>query len=212
MKCKHCTSEVDPKWTFAIKQNICPFCGDSILDQQLVDGLVSLDQLILSLSPYKEDIVEFLKLKLIDFNCLILTNEEYALLNKKTEKQVHKTSEPDNTEGKKTIDKFYERTDIKQNLEEKDRLKDLVKKIQQSGSDLMMLSDDGQISQETIQPKQMNYLLEEYKAKQADDDDYLEDEVPDMVYRNAAKHKGNNEGYVPKPRKPDMNNGVFRRT
>ena len=35
MKCKSCNSEINPKWKHAIDNNICPFCGESIMDEEL---------------------------------------------------------------------------------------------------------------------------------------------------------------------------------
>lgn len=35
MKCISCESEINPQWGHAIEQNICPFCGKSILEEHL---------------------------------------------------------------------------------------------------------------------------------------------------------------------------------
>ena len=37
MKCMSCTSEINPKWKHAIDSNICPFCGQNVMEENLKD-------------------------------------------------------------------------------------------------------------------------------------------------------------------------------
>jgi hypothetical protein len=43
MKCISCETEINPKWKHALEQNICPYCGGSIMEE-LLKGLLSLLQ------------------------------------------------------------------------------------------------------------------------------------------------------------------------
>jgi len=39
MECMSCKSEINPKWSHAIDTNVCPFCGNDIMDIQLKEIL-----------------------------------------------------------------------------------------------------------------------------------------------------------------------------
>lgn len=46
MKCKSCQSEINPQWKFAITNNVCPFCGLQILDEQIKESFSTMSLLI----------------------------------------------------------------------------------------------------------------------------------------------------------------------
>jgi len=41
MKCISCESDINPKWKHAIEQNVCPYCGEYIMDE-ILKNLISL--------------------------------------------------------------------------------------------------------------------------------------------------------------------------
>jgi Zn-finger nucleic acid-binding protein len=49
MKCNNCSNEINTKWQHAISENLCPFCGKSIMDEELQKLLVDIKPLILKL-------------------------------------------------------------------------------------------------------------------------------------------------------------------
>ncbi len=61
MKCKSCTNEVPPKFSHAIKTNICPFCGDAIMDDELQAALSDLQEAMIATDSYQEEIFDWLK-------------------------------------------------------------------------------------------------------------------------------------------------------
>lgn len=60
MKCKSCESEINPKWKYAIDSNVCPFCGQSVMDIKLKDSLTLLRETIDSLSEYPDQLNDWL--------------------------------------------------------------------------------------------------------------------------------------------------------
>ncbi len=61
MKCKSCTNEVPPKFSHAIKTNICPFCGEAIMDDELQAALSDLQEAMVATDEYQEEIFDWLK-------------------------------------------------------------------------------------------------------------------------------------------------------
>lgn len=52
MQCVSCKIEINPKWTHAIDINVCPFCGDLILEEHLKNLFASLRATMDSLKDY----------------------------------------------------------------------------------------------------------------------------------------------------------------
>lgn len=61
MKCKSCTNDVPPKFSHAIKTNICPFCGEEIMDSELQSALADLQVAMEASEQYQEEIHDWLK-------------------------------------------------------------------------------------------------------------------------------------------------------
>ena len=61
MKCKSCTNDVPPKFSHAIKTNICPFCGEEIMDSELQSALGDLQVAMEATDYYQEEIHDWLK-------------------------------------------------------------------------------------------------------------------------------------------------------
>ena len=60
MKCITCEVEINPKWKHAIELNNCPFCGQAIVDEQLRDLFSSLRETMEQLSPYQDQLNDWL--------------------------------------------------------------------------------------------------------------------------------------------------------
>lgn len=54
IKCMSCGESVNPKWKAAISNNQCPMCGDKILLEDVQEKLLSLSEIISSLSDHEE--------------------------------------------------------------------------------------------------------------------------------------------------------------
>jgi len=61
MRCKSCTNEVPPKFSHAIKTNICPFCGEEIMDSELQLALTGLQEAMLAVEEYPDEMHDWLK-------------------------------------------------------------------------------------------------------------------------------------------------------
>lgn len=60
MQCMSCETEVNPKWQHAIDQNVCPFCGNHIMDDVLKDLLSTLTSTMLQLQSYPDQLNDWM--------------------------------------------------------------------------------------------------------------------------------------------------------
>jgi hypothetical protein len=60
MKCLSCESEINPKWTFAISENICPMCGKPILEEHLKNLLASLRETMDAMAAYPDQLNDWM--------------------------------------------------------------------------------------------------------------------------------------------------------
>lgn len=61
MKCKSCQGEVPPKFAHAILINMCPLCGDTIMDETLQISLKALKEAMCAVAFYPQEIFDWLK-------------------------------------------------------------------------------------------------------------------------------------------------------
>ncbi len=60
MKCISCEVEINPQWTHAIDNNICPFCGKHIMEEHLKNLFASLRETMEALQKYPEQLNDWL--------------------------------------------------------------------------------------------------------------------------------------------------------
>lgn len=60
MKCMSCEAEINPKWKYAIDSNVCPFCGQNVVDDKLRELFVSLREIMDELGDYSEQLEDWL--------------------------------------------------------------------------------------------------------------------------------------------------------
>lgn len=60
MKCISCESDINPKWKHAIEQNICPYCGQCIMDEMLKNLLTSLNEAMTKMQSYPEQLNDWM--------------------------------------------------------------------------------------------------------------------------------------------------------
>lgn len=60
MKCMSCAMEINPKWTHAIDINVCPFCGQGIMEEHLKNLFSSLRQTMESLKDYPDQLNDWM--------------------------------------------------------------------------------------------------------------------------------------------------------
>ncbi len=94
MKCKTCEGDVPPKFAHAIATNICPFCGQEIMDSELQSALTELKQVMTASESYPEEIFDWLK---CNFNLVLneglVPEEEYNGLEDQYETALEKITE-----------------------------------------------------------------------------------------------------------------------
>lgn len=60
MKCISCDSEINPKWKHAIDQNVCPYCGQFIMDEELKSLLSILADTMEKIKPYSNQLDDWM--------------------------------------------------------------------------------------------------------------------------------------------------------
>jgi hypothetical protein len=60
MKCISCEVEINPKWKHAVEINVCPFCGQHILEEHLKNLITSLGETMEKLQAYPEQLNDWL--------------------------------------------------------------------------------------------------------------------------------------------------------
>lgn len=60
MKCISCDVEINPKWKHAVEINVCPFCGQHILEEHLKNLLTSLADTMQKLQAYPDQLNDWL--------------------------------------------------------------------------------------------------------------------------------------------------------
>ncbi len=61
MKCTSCSSDINPKWKHAVDTNLCPFCGQLIMDAELKALLSTLTTTLEQLSGHSEYVEDWLR-------------------------------------------------------------------------------------------------------------------------------------------------------
>jgi len=80
MKCKSCSEEISPKFAHSLATNLCPFCGDSILDEELIIVLSELREIMKTTETYKAEVFEWLK---TNYNLIDANSDEYKAMIEK---------------------------------------------------------------------------------------------------------------------------------
>jgi hypothetical protein len=116
MKCKSCQEDVPPKFSHAIEQNICPMCGDEIMDAELKVILINLKDCLSNISKYETEIEDYLLSK---YSFKKIKNDE-IIVNK--DKAIEKVKEVIKAEEIKTPkiaitpanNEFFKRAGVKE--------------------------------------------------------------------------------------------------
>lgn len=158
MQCKSCNEVVAPKFIYALKTNICPFCGEAIVPDDLQVALSELGEVMLATEKYRAEIFEWLQ---ANYNLIDTQGDEYKALQEKAEmvnkmpiKQA-KTVDPKNIvldnqgnqiggeqlQDQSTTNKFMERANVK--VSQQDRYRNIINQIKKGGSSSVEMSGGG---------------------------------------------------------------------
>lgn len=98
MKCISCQSEINPKWKHAIDQNICPYCGHPIMDEELKNLLSVLNDTMVKMQSYAEQLNDWM---LINFNFIKTDSDKLVdYVPKENFKELKKAEDKDFQERK----------------------------------------------------------------------------------------------------------------
>lgn len=60
MRCNSCQADIDPKWSHAINNNICPWCGSAIMEEYLKSLFATLRDTMDKLQAYPEQLNDWM--------------------------------------------------------------------------------------------------------------------------------------------------------
>ncbi len=175
MKCISCEVEINPKWKHAIDINICPFCGQSIMEDNLKSLLIVLSQTLKELQNYPEQLDDWM---LSNYNYIkidspdlvnYLPSETFRDLKKaedekefqerkrytvkvKTEKGEEEV-EAERIQSEEKTNEFFQRAEavkpkldgFKNARQKTEHLKELAQKIKRAGTTSVEIEDDGEV-------------------------------------------------------------------
>ena len=207
MKCMSCETEINPKWKHAIDSNICPFCGNVIMDINLRDLLHSLRENLEAFpqefSPHLDDWLfsnyNYIKTdsaKLIQNkpdNSDKLDNKKFLVKvdteNGSQEIVAEKIQSEERTNG------FFKRADVvRPNIdgfnsisEKAEYLKKVVQKIKKTGSNSDEQDADPELMAQIAEDLETSENLSIQSSLASNNDD---DEIPSVVLNMANQQKG----------------------
>ena len=92
MKCKSCNEDVPPKFTHALVANVCPYCGEKIIDEKLQEILGELKISLGDAKDYMDAVEDWLfhnfSLKKIKPEEVVVNKEEYQKMVEKNQSPV----------------------------------------------------------------------------------------------------------------------------
>jgi hypothetical protein len=208
MKCLSCQVDIDPKWKHAIDNNVCPFCGDHIIPEDLKNNIISLREVI---SCFKEKYSEQL-------DDLLFSNYNYVRTDSPRMKQfipepkviyrTSKKSEPveDSSEDTDTeqfeedhvtvqdpevTSKFFKNAEASKAVARTSELKKLVSEIKRNNPEIAKsIKANKDLEDYSEEYEDVNSSMNSY-----DDDDQIPAAV--LAFANQSKNKASHD-YNPK--------------
>lgn len=206
MKCMSCQSDINPKWKHAIDTNLCPCCGNTIMEEEVKKLLAALSDSMEGLSKHPEYLNDWLlsrfnfvpatqvqdlekqveELKKKAFSATAVKIKEQAQARAE-EPVVDSESTTVAVQDEQVTSEFFKRSEADKVVKNTKNLKDLVSQIKSTGvqagttSDLMVHED--------AEPEIMSSL-------DSTDDEQIPPSV--LAFANAAKMPGGAAGYNPR--------------
>lgn len=179
MKCVSCEAEIDPKWKNAISQNLCPFCGNPILEETLKEGLAALAEVMKALEGYEEHVNDWL---FANYG-FIKSNQKYKPKPiRSTNKETESEDQVIDVQDQEVTDSFAKRAGSSKLISEQSRLKEMANKIRR-GETTMILSENGDSATVNFDPSMLEHN---------DPDDisnFEDDDIPNSVLNFASTGK-----------------------
>lgn len=169
MKCKSCEGEVPPKFAHAIAMNMCPLCGEEIMDKELQVILVELKNCMTDgVAQYPETIFDWLKSNYHLYTeeelqarikeaetktaeavkaSLVATTGNKGFPNKESAKKIELDKDGNQVAGpslqsQEKTSKFFKNALIDKTVDQQSHFRNIVKQIKKSGSP-MLFDEEG---------------------------------------------------------------------
>ena len=149
MKCLSCQVDIDPKWKHAIDNNVCPFCGDHIMPEDLKNNIISLREVI---SSFKEKYAEqlddllfsnynYVKVDSVKFKQLI-PEPKVVYKSKVNDKVDNSSEEVVSTQDPEVTSKFFKNAEVSKAVSRTNELKKLATEIKLSNPNLKKITNN----------------------------------------------------------------------
>lgn len=207
MKCLSCQVDIDPKWKHAMENNVCPFCGDHIMPEDLKTNIISLREII---SSFKEKYSEQL-------DDLLFSNYNYVKVDSPRMKQFipepkviyRAASEPTETsvsednsnkdpsvigvQDPEVTSKFFKNAGVNKTAARTEELKNLVSQIKSNNPKINSLMKQSSAENEGMSDEDL--VESEINSSISYDDD---DQIPAAVLAFTNQSNKNNPNYSAK--------------
>jgi hypothetical protein len=204
MECLSCKVEIDPKWKHALENNVCPFCGDNVMPEDLKNYIISLRS---TLDSFKEKYSNQL-------DDLLFSNYKYvrtdsprmkqfipepkviykSVSNQTSEDEVSETLEKDSTtvsiQDPETTSKFFKNAGASKTVSRTEELKNLVSQIKTNNPKLSAL-----VKQSSAEDMSDEEFMESEEANSSISTSYDDEDIPPAVLAFAGQSGKNNPGY-----------------
>lgn len=201
MKCASCNFDIDPKWKHAIDANVCPFCGQEIVPEDLRTVLTTFSNLLDQyFEKYESEILDWFhsNLELVRADSVPKASTKTTLLTVKKDKRINNEEVPEEgivtaVQDQEVTNKFFKNAQVSNKMNDKN-LKDIVKKIKKSGgsSPDMLLSDTSISEDELIEVSGLALRDDDALSGLSGSEDFDDiDSVPDAVLRANKSMAGN---------------------
>jgi hypothetical protein len=204
MECLSCQVDIDPKWKHAIDNNVCPFCGDHIMPEDLKNNIISLREIFSSFKDKYESQLDDLLFS--NYNYVKIDSPRMkqfipepkiiykSVANQISEDEVSEASKKDSTtvsiQDPETTSKFFKNAGASKTVSRTEELKSLVSQIKSNNPQLAALSSQSsfnEMSDEELVESEINSSI----SSGHDNDD----EIPAAVLAFANQSNKNNSTY-----------------
>jgi Zn-finger nucleic acid-binding protein len=100
MNCISCQAEINPKWVHAIENNVCPSCGQVIMEEHLKGLFSTLRKTMEQLNPYQDQLDDWM---LSNHNYIKTTSDQLRSYLPHNEQVKHPKEQKINTETQQSV-------------------------------------------------------------------------------------------------------------
>lgn len=155
MKCTSCSSEINPKWKHAVDTNLCPFCGQSIMDIELKALLSTLSTTLESLKAHPEHLEDWLRTHgYVREDKIVYAPPAPVIAPTATVPQVHNPPHKDTVavQDQEVTNKFFKNAEATKMVNKTQHLKEMAAQIKKQGAASLTANPLGAL----INPEDLN--------------------------------------------------------